>query len=93
MDVLTGFDKIKVCTAYKYKNKKIDWFPADIDTLENVEPVYDTLPGWSENLDKCRNLDELPENTKKYIRYIEDYLNLPVKYISNGYRRDQIIQI
>ena len=93
MDVLTGFDEIKVCIAYKLHNKKIDWFPADIETLNAIEPVYDTLAGWTDNLDDCRTFEQLPENTKKYIHYIESYLNLPVKYISVGHRRDQIIQI
>lgn len=92
LDVLSGFETIKVCTAYKYKGEELEWIPADENIFSAVQPVYKTFKGWNQPVDTCKSFDELPEETKEYIAFIEETLEIPVKYISVGQRRDQIIQ-
>ncbi len=91
MDVLNDFESIFVCTSYKYKGQAIDWLPADQTVLENVEPVYTQLKGWNCSIDGVKSFDDLPAEAKAYIGFIESFLGLPVKYVSTGQRRDQII--
>jgi len=91
LDVLDGFENIKVCTGYKYGDKVLKFFPADQDCFKKVEPVYETLPGWNTTTSDKRKYSDLPENARKYIEYIEQNCGIPVKFVSVGYRRDQII--
>jgi adenylosuccinate synthase len=91
MDVLNDFESIFVCTSYKYKGQTIDWLPADQTVLANVEPVYMQLKGWNCSIDGVNSFDDLPAEAKAYIDFIESFLELPVKYVSTGQRRDQII--
>ncbi|MCB0282919.1 MAG: adenylosuccinate synthase [Calditrichae bacterium] len=92
LDVLSGFDTIKVCTSYKYKHEELEWIPADENIFSAVEPVYKTFKGWNRPVDTCTSFSDLPDETKEYIAFIEESLEIPVKYISVGQRRDQIIQ-
>jgi len=87
LDVLDGFDKVKVCVAYKKDKEEIDYFPSD---LEGVEPVYVELDGWKGS-EGVKNWDELPENAKKYIEFLEDKIGTKIKYISTGAERDATI--
>lgn len=91
LDVLDQFDKIYVCTSYRHKNNSLNTFPADQTTLSEIEPVYEELPGWNESINSIRTFDGLPVKTKNYIKYIEDFCSVPVKYISVGHRREEII--
>jgi len=87
LDVLDGFDEVKVCVAYQKDNEVIDYFPSD---LEDVKPVYETLKGW----DKSANItkwEELPENAKRYIEFIEDKIKTKIKYISTGPDREATV--
>ena len=59
LDVLTGLDELKVCVAYRYDGKETQRFPTEVQTLERVEPVYETLPGWSEDLTGVEHYDDL----------------------------------
>ena len=70
LDVLTGFDKIKICTAYKMGDKIINNFPASLEDLAKCEPVYEELDGWNEDLTNIEKFEDLPENAKKYIARI-----------------------
>ncbi len=88
-DVLTGMDKIKVCTHYRIKGKLTDQLPYDLS--QPIEPVYYELPGWNENICHVQDFDQLPENLKKYIHFIEQNTGIPVKLISIGPNREQII--
>ncbi|MAE42980.1 adenylosuccinate synthase [Candidatus Woesearchaeota archaeon] len=90
-DVLSGLEKIKICTAYKYKNKTIKEFTTDLEVLENSEPVYEELNGWKENLTNIKDFNDLPANVKKYIKRIEELLGIPVCVVSLGPGRDQTI--
>ncbi|WWC86161.1 adenylosuccinate synthetase [Kwoniella dendrophila CBS 6074] len=89
LDVLDGFEEIKIATGYKLDGKQIDGFPADLDRLAQVEVEYETLPGWKTDISGCTTYEQLPENAKKYIKFIEDYLNVKVQYVGVGPGRDQ----
>lgn len=82
-DVLSGFDTLKVCTAYKYKGELIDHLPYNIEP-ENVSPIYTEKKGWKADLTGMTTYDELPVELKDYIKFIEDYLEVPIKIISVG---------
>lgn len=77
LDVLDSFAEILVCVGYSYMGKTLDSFPADMSVLNNVECEYVTLKGWQCDISKCTKYDELPENAKAYLKFIEDYLEVP----------------
>ncbi len=89
-DVLSGFETIKVCTAYKYKGEIINHLPYNIEP-ENVEPVYIEKKGWNTDLTKMTTYDELPQELKDYVAFIESELEVPIKIISVGPDRKQTI--
>ena len=91
LDVLTGFDGIKVCTAYELDGEKITTWPTDTRTLSELKPVYEILPGWNDDITNCKTFEELPANAQAYVRYIEENLNTPVKLIGVGADRNQTI--
>lgn len=91
LDVLGKFSEIKIGTKYEFNGKSIAEFPASLTTLEQCNPAYDTLPGWNSDISGARAFAELPKNAKYFIEYIENALKLPVKYISVGPDREQII--
>jgi len=91
LDVLSGLKKIKICTAYDYNGKKITDFPAELNVLESCEPVYEEMDGWQEDISRITNFNELPENTKKYLKRIECLLNTKISLISVGPKREQTI--
>ena len=62
IDVLTGLDAVKICTAYELDGEKITEYPANLDQLRRCKPIFEELPGWTEDITGCRSLDELPEN-------------------------------
>ncbi len=89
-DVLSGFDKIKVCTSYQYRGEEISYLPYNIEK-ENVTPVYTEFPAWKQDLTKMTSEIEFPEELKKYIKFIEDFVGVPIKIISVGPDRKQTI--
>jgi adenylosuccinate synthase len=89
-DVLSGFNKLKVCTAYNYQGKTITHFPYDIDP-ELVTPVYTELPGWKEDLTGMTQADQLPKELMAYIEFLEAELGVPIKIVSVGPDRKQTI--
>jgi len=89
-DVLSGFDSIKVCTAYKYKGEEIQHLPYNIEE-EYVTPVYTKMKGWSQDLTKLSNAEDLPETLNDYIAFLEEHLNVPIKIVSVGPDRLQTI--
>lgn len=91
LDVLTGFDKIKICTAYKMGDKIIDNFPASLEDLAKCEPVYEELDGWHEDITKVENFEDLPENAKKYVARIEELIDVNIDLVSVGPNRTQTI--
>jgi len=91
LDVLSGLEEIKICIGYKYKNKIIKNFSSNSEVLEKCEPVYEELNGWNENLDGIKNLENLPENAKKYIKRIEELMEIPISIVSIGPERNQTL--
>lgn len=89
-DVLSGFDKIKVCTAYQTATGIQDYFPFDI-TDEQITPIYEELAGWEEDLTKMTAETEFPQNFIRYINYLENALETPIKIVSVGPDRAQTI--
>lgn len=92
-DVLTGIDELKVCTSYKLDGKIIDYMPGTLSTFERCEPVYETLPGWTEDITHVTSFEELPLNAKNYIRKIEEVTGVDVAMFSVGPDRLQTIVI
>lgn len=91
MDVLTGFDELKIAVAYELDGKRYEEFPCDGDTLRQVQPIYETLPGWSEDLKECKGYDELPANARHFIERIEELAKVPVMAVSVGPDRSETI--
>ena len=91
LDVLSGLEQLKICTGYKYEKKIIKNFTTDINILENCEPIYEELPGWKENLDKINKFEDLAENAKKYIKRIEQMMEIPICIVSIGPERNQTL--
>ncbi|MFR7364495.1 MAG: adenylosuccinate synthase [Terrisporobacter sp.] len=91
LDVLTGFDKIKICTAYKMGDKIVNNFPASLEDLAKCKPVYEELDGWHEDITKVEKFEDLPENAKKYIARIEELIGVNVDLVSVGPNRTQTI--
>jgi adenylosuccinate synthase len=89
-DVLSGLDKIKVCTAYQTESGEIDYLPYDIAS-QDIKPVYEELPGWHKDLTGITDLNEFPENFNNYIAYLEEALKTPIKIVSVGPDRKQTI--
>ena len=93
MDVLDTFDEITLCTAYKLDGKILKSIPADADTLERVEPMYETMPGWKSSLTGIRTYQDLPQAAKDYIGRIETLSGARVTIISTSPdRADTIIR-
>ncbi len=93
LDVLSGFERIKLCVAYKYKGKIIDGFPSNLKVLRNCEPVYEELGGWETAIGKIRDFEQLPDNAKRYIKRIEEYVGVPISMVSVGPSREEIIDV
>ncbi len=84
LDVLSGIEKIKICTSYLLNGKEIHTVLANIKDFEKCIPVYEVLPGWTEDITKCKSYEELPVNAKKYIKRIEELTSIPVVIVSVG---------
>jgi adenylosuccinate synthase len=92
LDVLTGLDDIKLCTGYRVGDREVAEFPASLRLLDQCEPVYETLPGWSEAIDDARSFEELPEATRSYLERIERELGVPADLVGVGPERDATIE-
>ena len=91
LDVLGGLETLQICTAYRYKNEIIEEFPASLKVLSACKPVYETLPGWSEDIGGIKEIKDLPANAKNYIKRIEELSETPIQLISVGVERTQTI--
>jgi adenylosuccinate synthase len=93
LDILSGLPEIKVCVAYEMNGETVHHFPSNLDQLAKCKPVYETLPGWVEDIMYARTMADLPANARAYIAYISEKLMLPVTYASVGPGRDQAVKI
>jgi len=91
LDVLTGFETVKICTGYKYGDEILENFPASLNVLGKCEPIYETFPGWTEDISGCTTFEALPDNAKAYVSRIEALTGIPVKIISVGPKRSETI--
>ncbi|MGL6064661.1 MAG: adenylosuccinate synthase [Fusobacteriaceae bacterium] len=91
IDCLSGLDTIKICTAYEIDGKIHTSIPASTESLMRAKPIYEELPGWKENITQMKNYEELPENCKKYIRRMEEFLECQITVVSVGPDRTQNI--
>ncbi len=89
-DVLSGINKIKVCTKYNYNGNAVDYLPFSIEE-ENIEPIYEEIDGWEEDITQAKSYNDLPLNFKNYVEFLEDKLNLKIKIVSVGPDRTQTI--
>ncbi|QLG72341.1 hypothetical protein HG535_0D00480 [Zygotorulaspora mrakii] len=93
LDVLDTFKEIPIGVSYFLNGKELDLFPEDLTTLGKVEVKYVTLPGWDQDITKVTNYADLPENAKKYLKFIEDFVGVPVEWVGTGPSRDSMLHI
>src|SRR3546814_532573 len=93
LDILDGMDEIKICTGYKLNGQTYDYLPPHPQDQANVEPVYETIEGWSETTAGARSWAELPAQAIKYIRRIEELIQCPVTLVSTSPQRDDTILV
>ena len=91
LDVLSGLQEIKVCTGYRLAGQEINYPPQGENALARVEPIYEKLPGWQEDISQVKNWDDLPPNARAYIDYIQDFLGVRVSIVSVGPDRRQTL--
>ncbi|MFB6466481.1 adenylosuccinate synthase [Cytobacillus sp. Hz8] len=89
IDVLTGIETVKICVAYRYKDQIIEEFPASLKVLDECEPVYEEMPGWTEDITGCKSLDELPANARHYVERVSQLTGVPLSIFSVGPDRTQ----
>lgn len=89
IDVLSGLETVKICTAYEYNGEIITEYPANLHIIEQCKPVYEELPGWSEDITGVRSLDELPENARRYVERIVELTGIQLMTFSVGPAREQ----
>ncbi len=91
LDILSGLAEIPVCVAYELDGERIDYFPTDLKQLARCQPIYETVPGWLEDVTQARSLTDLPANARHYIEFVAQKTGVPITLISVGPNRDQVI--
>ena len=91
--ILDDFDEIKMCVGYKLNGKSIDYLPAAVEDQIKIKPIYKTFQGWKVSTSGIKDMDSLPENAKKYIFAVEDFIGAKVSSISTSPERDDTILI
>jgi adenylosuccinate synthase len=91
LDVLTGFETIRICTAYEFNGRRLEDFPASSAVLRGARPVYEEWPGWRQPLNRARALDDLPLNARAYVRRLEEVTGAPMSMVSVGAGRTETI--
>ena len=91
LDILDGFETVKVCVAYELDGKRTETFPVDTAKIARSKPVYEEFPGWSGSTAGVTERDQIPQNAARYIRFLEELLGIPVSIISSGPRREETV--
>ncbi len=91
LDVLSRMKELKVCTEYEINGEKTEDFPIRPEHLKVAKPVYESLPGWEENIMGCKSMEELPPNARSYVAYLEQKLGVKVSIVSVGPKREETI--
>jgi len=92
LDILTGIKEIKIAVNYKYKEKILPSMPSNLNVLSNVEVVYETFPGWMEDIGKITEFSQLPLNCQKYVLRLEELIQVPIRWIGVGPQRTALIE-
>jgi adenylosuccinate synthase len=93
LDVLDGFETIKVCTGYSHNGEFLDELPSNAEVFAACTPIYEELPGWQQDISGVRNFADLPENARKYVKRLEELVGCSMALVSVGPRRDQTIMV
>lgn len=93
LDVLSGLEKVKICTGYQYRGDIIQEFPASLKVLSECTPVYEELPGWQEDITGARKLADLPANARRYLDRISEITGAPIALVGVGSKRSQTIVV
>jgi adenylosuccinate synthase len=91
LDILTGLDELKLCTGYEIDGERVEDLPSTIEELSRAVPVYETLPGWTEDVSTMREKTDLPANARRYIDRIEALCETPIELVSVGPERAQLV--
>jgi len=91
LDVLGGLEELKVCTGYDHKGSRLNEFPASLKVLAECTPLYETLPGWNEDISTIRQFGDLPQTTRTYLKRVEELTETPIQIVSVGPARDETI--
>lgn len=91
LDVLYGFETIKIGVSYKLNGEPISFIPASLEDFDNVEVLYEELPGWDDDISKAKTFEDLPENARNYVKKLEEILEVPINFIGIGVHRDDMI--
>ncbi|SDS82570.1 Adenylosuccinate synthetase [Paenibacillaceae bacterium GAS479] len=89
LDVMSGLETVKICTGYKLRGEVIEHYPASLKLLSECEAVYEELPGWSEDISSAKTLEDLPENTRRYVERVSELTGIPIAIFSVGRNREQ----
>ena len=93
LDVLDGLDEINICTGYRLDGAPIDYLPSSLSAMERIEPIYQTLEGWSGSTARARSWSELPAEAVKYVRYVEELIGVPAALLSTSPEREDTILV
>ncbi len=93
LDTLSGLKELKVCTAYRYKGEKLEFFPAEEVILKEVQCEYQTFEGFDQDISGVGSFEQLPEQAKKYILFLEEILQVPIRMVGIGPSRDQMLSV
>ncbi|MBX4151783.1 adenylosuccinate synthase [Paenibacillus lautus] len=93
LDVLSGLETVKICTAYKFRGEEITHYPASLKMLAECEAIYEELPGWSEDITGAKTLEDLPKNTRRYVERVSELTGIPIAIFSVGRNREQTNQV
>ena len=91
LDVLSGLDPLKICVGYEIDGKRFDTFPSSLEEFDRLVPIYEEMPGWSEDIAKVRRFNDLPKATRNYVRRIEEVVDVKISILSVGYERNAYI--
>jgi adenylosuccinate synthase len=93
LDVLTGLETVKICTAYRFRGELMEHYPANLKILGECEAVYEELPGWSEDISNTKTLEDLPETTRNFVQRVTELTGIPIAIFSVGRNREQTNQV
>jgi adenylosuccinate synthase len=91
LDILSGFEEIKICVAYDINGERFEYLPARIEDVARATPIYETLPGWADDITGIRKMSDLPVNARRYVERVSELADTPINVVSVGPERDQLV--